>query len=666
MKLDAILFQIDQGNLVLPTFQRSYVWNREQVRSLMRSLYKNYPVGNFLVWETQSETATAKGTTGLNGPAHNLLLDGQQRITSLYGIIRGMKPKFSDADERSFLNLHFDVVEQEFEFYRASKMKDKRHWIPVTALMQKGIGPFFPRFSEDPNQTEYINRLLAIQSIRQRDFHVETVRDNIASDNEKVIDVVVDIFNEVNSGGRKLSKGDLALAKISSYWPEARESMQEHFDKWQEEGYSINDYQFKSDWLLRCINAVLTGHSDFAELDRREFNASDIQDGLKRAKKHIDSALNIFDWRLGLDHREVLGSPNALPAVIRLFDKSNLALNENERDRFLYWYVHAMLWGRYSGPVETVIRQDLQTIDQNNDAVSALIKRLRQDRGNLDVTPQNFADWSRGSRFYPLLYMLTRVSGTRDLGEGIGLKDGMKGEDYQLQLHHIFPKAQLYKLGYARREVNALANFTILFRKTNYKLSDSLPEEYFSACEGNFPGVLKSHWIPENENLWTIRNYLDFLAERRERLAMAANDFLDQLYRGTMPAAHERTLTRDQVARPRPVSIASDEEEATLQQAMDWMEAQSLPRGEYGFELVASDGQLLATLDLAWPRGIQEGYSRQAALLTNETDETRNIAEDHDYKMPHFASRLATLCEIGNPWRKRLHVRFHPSHSSIL
>ena len=632
MKLDAILFQIDEGHLVLPTFQRSYVWNREQVRSLMRSLYRNYPVGNFLVWETKSETAVAKGAMGLNGPAHSLLLDGQQRITSLYGIIRGKRPKFSDADERSFLNLYFDVVEQDFEFYRASKMKDKPHWIPVTELMQKDIGPFFPRFSEDPNQTEFINRLIAVRSITGRDFHVETVRDNIASDSEKVIDVVVDIFNEVNSGGRKLSKGDLALAKISAYWPEARETMQGHFDKWQSEGYRINDYQYKFDWLLRCVNAVLTGHSDFAELDRHDFTASDIQDGLKRAKKYIYSALGLFEWRLGLDHREVLGSPNALPAVIRLFDKPNSTLDEKERDRFLYWFVHAMLWGRYSGPVETVIRQDLMTIDENEQAVDALIERLEQDRGSLEVTPQNFADWSRGSRFYPLLYMLTRVSGTRDLGEGIGLKVGIKGEDYQLQLHHIFPKAQLYKSGYARKEVNALANFTILFRKTNYKLSDSLPQEYFQACESNFPGVLKSHWIPEDPELWKIENYRDFLADRRERLARAANDFLEQLKHGTMPDAEVPSSMFDKEARPRPISVASVEEEAALNEAMDWMETNGLPRGEYGFELVSSDSELLTTLDLAWPRGIQEGMTRQAALLINESEETRNIAEDHDFK----------------------------------
>ena len=632
MKLDAILFQIDEGLIVLPTFQRSYVWNREQVRSLMRSLYRNYPVGNFLVWETKSDTAIAKGTTGLDGPAHTLLLDGQQRITSLYGIIRGKKPKFSDADERSFLNLYFDVLEQEFEFYSKSKMTNKHRWIPVTELMQKGIGKFFPLFAEDPNQADYVNRLLAILSIRDRDFHVETVRDNIAPNNEKVIDVVVDIFNEVNSGGRKLSKGDLALAKISAYWPEARETMQEYFDKWQSEGYRINDYQYKFDWLLRCVNAVLTGHSDFAELDRHDFTASDIQDGLKRAKKHIYSALGLFEWRLGLDHREVLGSPNALPAVIRLFDKPNSTLDEKERDRFLYWYVHAMLWGRYSGTVESVIRQDLMSIDENEEAVGALIERLKQDRGSLRVTLQNFADWSRGSRFYPLLYMLTRVSGTRDLGVGIGLKDGMKGDDFQLQLHHIFPKAQLYKLGYARKDVNALANFTILFRKTNYQLSDSLPAIYFPDCEGNYPGVLKYHWIPENNNLWKIENYQEFLAARRELLANAANDFLDQLYQGDMPFADAPEVNRDQTSRPRPISIASDEEEAALREAMDWMESKSLPRGEYGFELVTASGELLATLDLAWPRGIQEGYSRQAALLINESEETRNIAEDYDYK----------------------------------
>ena len=271
----------------------------------------------------------------------------------------------------------------------------------------------------------------------------------------------------------------------------------------------------------------------------------------------------------------------------------------------------------------------------------ALIERLRQNRGNLRVEPQNFADWSRGSRFYPLLYMLTRVYGARDLGFGIELKKGLLGGKYQLELHHIFPKAQLKKHGYeTRKEVHALANFTILTNDTNAAISDSLPEDYFPEYEAKHPGVLASHWIPMDRDLWKVENYRDFLAARRELLAKAANDFLDQLRHGTIPETEAVESIFDRETRPRPASIASDEEEAALNEAMDWMERRGLPRGEYGYELVNSDHIVVAVLDLAWPRGVQEGRGDKTALLIDEGEETLKIASREDYRcftnLAHF------------------------------
>ena len=357
MDVNAILALIDMGSLTLPRFQRGYVWKRPDVSALMRSLYKGYPVGSLLIWETQATKQDVKGDQQLATGGHKLLLDGQQRVTSLYGIIRGEKPAFADGEPTSFLDLYFNVESEEFEFYGPTKMKNNPRWISVTKLMQKGIGPFFPQFSDHPDQEAYVNRLLTITNIKGRIFHVETV-----TGADKTIDVVVDIFNQVNSGGTKLSKGDLALAKISAYWPLAREEMQKRLDRWAAAGY-----RFNLDWLLRCINALLIGQSDFAELDKHNFTATDIQHGLQRTEKHIDSVLNLIAWRLGLAHHQVLGSPNSLPALIRLFDKEDALLDYRTRDRLLYWYIHALLWGRYSGPVETVIRQDLIAIDENED-----------------------------------------------------------------------------------------------------------------------------------------------------------------------------------------------------------------------------------------------------------------------------------------------------------
>ncbi len=625
LEIGNLLFQIDNGVLALPKFQRPYVWKQADVRDLMQSLYKGYPIGNLLVWDTPANPDEVKGNQKLASGVNKLLLDGQQRVTSLYGIVRGKKPDFSDADPKAFLNLYFNVENEKFEFY-STRMVNEPLWVSVTDLLQAkhGVYDFTPKF-ETERQYEYGARLNRITQLIHKPFYIETV-----SSETKSLDDVVEIFNKVNSGGRKLSKGDLALAKISAYWPEARETMQAHFDEWQNSGYSINDYQYKFDWLLRCINAYLTGHSDFAELDRSEFTANDIQTGLKTAKKHINSALNLFDWRLGLDHRQVLGSPNAFPAIIGLYKKVQDFSSDKERDRFLYWYIHAMFWGRYSGTVETAIRQDLQAVDEN--AISGLIDRLRHYRGSLSVEPHDLAGYNRGDRFYSLLYMLTRVYGARDLGENIGLRNGLFGDEYRLELHHIFPKSKLREHGYLpQKESNAVANFTFLFKKTNRAIAAKLPEEYFPYYETKHPGVLASHWIPTDARLWKIENYREFLAERRKRLATAANDFLNQLNLGTLPESPEALKSQKRVIDIRPSSVDGDDEEILLQKTIEWMEQNGLPRGVYGYELHDKYSERIVTLDLVWPLGVKEGISEKVALLIDENEETIKIASSNGF-----------------------------------
>ncbi len=624
MKLKNILEQIDQGVLALPQFQRGFVWKRWQVRNLMESLYQEYPIGSMLVWQTKATKNEVKGQQDLPLGIHELLLDGQQRLTSLYGIVRGKKPDFSNAAPSTFLNLYFNVETEEFEFYGPTKMQHNPRWVSVTDVMQKDLGDLIKPFMNDPQLADYISRIARITGILERNFHIETMIDRSMS-----MDVVVDIFNQVNSGGTKLSKGDLALAKICADWPEARETMQARLDALSDRGYYFN-----LDWLLRCVNGLVTGHADFSELDRQNVTVEQVQNGLARVEKHVDSALTLLASRLGLDHSYVQGSPNALVAMVRFFDKHGSMLDHATLDRLCYWYVHAMLWQRYSGPTETRIRQDIMAIDDNGDAVDNLIERLKDDnRRDLRVFEQDLTAANRGGRFYALLYMLTRVYGARDFCKGIELKKFLLGGGNQLELHHVFPKAQLHKYGGFRRdEVNAVANFAFLTKDCNLQISATLPEVYFPQYNAMHPGVLASHWIPTDERLWKTENYREFLTVRRELLAQAANTFLDQLLHGEMPESEALAVTRMQVNATRPISIASDEEETALQEVMDWMEAKGLPSGELGYELPLAENGDAIVLDLAWPNGIQEGLSRKVALLIDETPETLATVNHADYE----------------------------------
>lgn len=620
MKIQTILDQIDFGSIALPEFQRGYVWNRDQVRRLMDSLYRKHPVGGLLVWETKTENAIARGDGPLAAGTVRLLLDGQQRITSLYGIIRGKPPRFFQGNAQAFTGLYFNLEDEIFEFYAPLKMRDNPLWIDVTELMREGAGAAVGRIYANPdlgpNIKTYIERIMAVAGIGNIDLHIEEV-----TGEDKTVDVVVEIFNKVNSGGTKLSKGDLALAKICAEWPDAREEMQKRLEKWKQAGFN-----FRLEWLLRSVNTIVTGEAMFSAL--ADVPPSAVQEGLLQAEKAIDKLLNIISARLGLDHDRVLGSRYSFPLLARyLVQRGGNLADYRERDKLLYWYIHTFLWGRYAGSTETVLNQDLDLIEQPEGALDRLIEQLRRNRGDLKIYPNDFRGWSVGARFYPLLYMLTRVHHAKDWGSGIELSNSLLGKLSTLQLHHIFPKALLYRHNYSQAAVNAIANFTFLTQETNLQVSDRDPQEYLPEIAEKHPGVLESHWIPMDRELWKVERYLDFLEARRELLAQAANQFLDSLLAGSVPEARVTEPIMDRRTVAAAGSIASQEEERLIFECAEWVRKQNLPEGELMYELTDPEtGEPLAVFDLAWPDGLQEGLSTPVALLLDEPEETEDVA----------------------------------------
>src|SRR3990172_4141814 len=204
------------------------------------------------------------------------------------------------------------------------------------------------------------------------------------------------------------------------------------------------------------MNRVVTGEAKFQFLHDK--SADEVQDGLKRATKRIDACLNLIGSRLGLDHDQVLFGRFGIPVMVRYLDQRDGALDAQTRDKLLFWFVQAGMWGRLSGSTESYLDQDLAALEGDGDALDQLLEQLRLWHDGLRAGPGRFAGWSLGARFYPVLYLLTRMGEAKDWGTGLPLKSGLLGKLSKLEVHHIFPKAQLYKLECKRPEVNALAN----------------------------------------------------------------------------------------------------------------------------------------------------------------------------------------------------------------
>ena len=626
MRIGDILSGIDNGAIALPVFQRGFVWNRTQVRKLVSALYRRNPVGSLLTWKTRTEVAAARGDKMLQAGTVDLLLDGQQRITSLYGIVRGEEPPFFEGDKSAFTNLYFNVPNEEFQFYAPVRMEQEQGWVSVTSLMKEGIASFIPeaqKWADSQDQlAEYIARLSRLKDIAEVDLYIDTV-----TGEDKTVDVVVDIFNEVNSNGTKLSKGDLALAKLCSAWPDARQEMHTLLHRWRGSGFT-----FKLDWLLRCANAMLTGEALFSALDNVE--VSRFRDSLPNVEKRINRVLNMIMTRLELDHARVLGSPNSFPVMVRYLDQRGGVIPDPvEQSRLLYWYVHSLLWGRYSGSAETTMNQDLQAIEDESVGAGNLIDLLRRSRGDLTIRPEDFLQWSKGARFYPLLYMLTRANGAKDWCTGIELSSKTIGKNTNLELHHIFPKSVLYAQEFERSEVNALANFTFLTQECNARISNRLPEEYMPEVLANQPDALESHWIPNDPELWKVENYRRFLEARRKLLAEAANAFLGRLYETATDEQGSDEMESLTVAHT-DVASGADDEDSLLLETNVWVIDNGFPEGEFGYQLVDDESQqLIATLDLAWPDGLQSGLSTPVALLVDEEPSVERIASSVGFRV---------------------------------
>ncbi|MEV0946542.1 DUF262 domain-containing protein [Rhodococcus sp. NPDC049939] len=596
-KLSTLLDEIDSGTVLLPEFQRGYVWNRDQVRGLMRSLYLGYPVGGLLMWETTSDGVSVRGSVAAAG-VRQLLLDGQQRVTSMYGVVRGTPPPFFEGDPTAFTGLYFNVEEEIFEFYAPTKMSGDPTWVSVTELFQNGPMTYLTRFADRPDDaTTYLNRLNQLSQVKEREFNQEKI-----TGAHKSVDEVVDIFNKVNSGGTKLSKGDLALAKLCAQWPAARAEMRDDLDRWKKAGYD-----FSLDWLLRNATAVSTGRALFSALDK--VSAPEFEQSLTSSVQHVDTFLDAASGRLGLDHDRVLMGRYAVPVVSYLLSLHDGRFDDvAHRDKVLYWYVHSALWGRFSGSTETYLQQDYETVKRAG--VDGLIESLERIRGGkLEVRPHDFEGSTRGSRFYPLLYLLTRVSAARDFGSGLELEAELLGKPSSLQVHHIFPKA-LLRDHYSHGEVNALANFCFLTQDTNLQIGKRAPAEYLGEVEAKYPGVLASQWIPTDPELWKVENYPAFLAARRELLAEAAHIFLEGLRAGTA------TVDEPEL---QPVAVTSDETDdpRTIQIRDMIAEMRRLGYAEPTTDSEIADpvsGRVLAVAEAFWPDGLQVGQGNPVVL----------------------------------------------------
>ena len=627
--IKTLLDNISIGSLALPAFQRGYVWKRPQVIDLMNSLYKGYPVGSLLTWQTRAEDADIRADGGgiESGPIE-LLLDGQQRVTSLYGLMRGTPPPFFDGDKQVIAGMHFHLGGEEFAYPSATRVESDPRWIAMDEIFtpNKWMQRLLDGNYTAEQHLAYIQTIVRVQNIQEADMPSQSL-----TGEDKTPDVVVDIFNKVNSGGTNLTWADLTLARICAQWPECRDDMKTRIAKWEEAGFNAT-----LDWLLRAMIVVVYNNPVFNEIHKIDIPA--LKDGLLKAERAIDCLLETFRTHLFIDNDKLYKNKVGLHLLIKYISENNGRFpDQSIMFQLLHWYLTRTIWGYFTGATDTKLASELSAFSET-DLLETLRHNLRQTGHDTVPKAENFNQQYYQSRFYTLLYIISRVHDARDWGTGNRLRHHSLGDGTNLEMHHIFPKAYLKEHNIPSKEINNIGNIAFQTGETNRALGRRPPHEYMPEVQTRWPGALESQWIPNDPALWRVEKYQEFLAARRELLAASATNLLESLKAGELP--EQDVVSSVATAAPATPtfadydSIDADDELEMLNALNDYAVENELPAGEIAYELVhPTTEEIVAVLDLAWPQGLQTGYSPPVAVLIEEESEVMIATQSAGYRV---------------------------------
>jgi len=524
LTITQLIQDIEKNRLILPEFQRGYVWTSTQVREYLASLYRGYPTGSFLIWKTPNP-GLVRGNPAEDA-AFQLILDGQQRLTSIFALITGEPPPFYEG-EALYFNIYFNVMTEEFSYYKRLTMQGSPEWLPVTPFLKAGLGEYLKAGGPiKPEEREFLfnffDRLQQLDAVRSYTYYLDVL-------GQRDMDEVVRIFNLVNSKGTRLSKSDLALSHICALWPEARQEMRAGQKEFAESGF-----HFDLDFFVRCTSSVATGSGRYEPLYRA--TVEEIKAAWVKAKKALEYLINVLRHDAFIDSANNLPTNTALvPLVVHLATGLGRFSDDKEKRSFFHWMYAALMWARYSSSTETKLSEDLEAL-KADDPPSRLRDNLIADRGRTKVEATDLEGKGTRSPFVLMCYVAARSKGAVDWFNGLPLYSRLVGKSNGLEYHHIFPQGVLYKKGGYSSDsvrdmsrVNELANIAFLTKEANLKISDREPATYLPAVLGRYPDALKEQQIPDNSALWGLNRYEDFLAERRQRLAQAINQFMESL-----------------------------------------------------------------------------------------------------------------------------------------
>ena len=436
MKISELIDGIRTQSAVLPEFQREYVWSKDQAKSLVVSLTQGYPVGSLLFWKT-NDPPDLKNIDTLPEMLGTIqvILDGQQRLTTLYMLTTGdIPPYYKDQDIQSDpRDLYFNVRTGEFLYYQVSRMRDSPVWLSVVDCFNKKT----PIFEIARKQTETdgdalemadllnenLNRL---RNIREADLPVQTVPISAT------LHDAINIFDLVNSKGTKLTDAELALTHVTGTWSDARRNMKRKMDE-----LNPKNFYFDLTFMTRALTGATVQRALFETIHDR--TREELEEGWKNLTKILDYLVTVLPQGAFIHSTEDLNTTNVLiPLVVYLSLRDCRFPTEKTFKNAVHWLYAAHTWARYTAQTDQRLENDVSLVVRLESPWDSLRDQIVDQRGRIDVKASDLHGRGIQHPLYRMTFTLVKAHGAVDWFNGAPLGT-THGKSYRIHNHHIFP-----------------------------------------------------------------------------------------------------------------------------------------------------------------------------------------------------------------------------------
>ena len=567
--LNGLVEKIRLGELALPELQRPFVWNNVRVRDLFDSMYRGYPVGFFLFWETGSGSKTRTIGEGIKQrTASQLFVDGQQRLTALYAVMTGWKVvrKGQDAEQ---IRIRFNPLKEKFEVANATTPNNPEFLPNISAIWDRDTDfdevkeQYFDNLAEvrslNPEEKKAARQALnRLEKLSSYPFSALEISSSVK------VEQVSEIFVRVNSKGKKLEQSDFILTLMSVYWDEGRAAL-EAFSRQSVKPSTADTSPYNTlfqpgpDTLLRVAIAVAFRRSRlkyvYSILRGQDLRTGDIsearrEENFDQLKKAQEKTLNLQYWHdflkairgAGFKHGKLISSYYAVlfAYVLYLIGRTELGMEETRLRRLIgQFYFITSLTRRYTTSPESSIDSDLAILRgvADADAFEQALLSVCQGLATNDFwqinLPTELATSSpqspAGYAFFASLCVLDAPVLYSDQTVSELMLEAAKSPRQAIERHHLFPKAFLATRGITdTRETNQIANYALVEWSDNVKMGKRSPADYVPEMETLFSAdkllsFSTAHALPDG---WQNMDYFAFLKQRRELMA----DYIRQAY----------------------------------------------------------------------------------------------------------------------------------------